>query len=157
MDNALRGALAEYIVACDLGVANGTRPGWNAYDLKTPEGIKVEVKSAAYLQSWQQKRALEGVLRRTTHFTDGTPRRTPTVTKRKRQADVYVFCLLAHKDKATLDPLDLSQWEFYALSSRVLDEKLPTQKTINLAGLLRLGPVKMEFGGIRNTIKDLFR
>ena len=53
VDNALRGALAEYIVACDLGIADGTRPGWNAYDLITPEGIKVEVKSAAYLQSWQ--------------------------------------------------------------------------------------------------------
>jgi hypothetical protein len=54
VDNALRGALAEYIVACDLGVSDGTRPGWNAYDLKAPGGIKVEVKSAAYLQSWQQ-------------------------------------------------------------------------------------------------------
>jgi hypothetical protein len=52
--NALRGVLAEYIVACDLGVSAGTRTEWDAYDLKTPEGIKVEVKSAAYLQSWQQ-------------------------------------------------------------------------------------------------------
>jgi hypothetical protein len=48
VDNALRGALAEFIVACDLGIADGTRPGWNAYDLITPDGTKVEVKSAAY-------------------------------------------------------------------------------------------------------------
>ncbi|WP_144418580.1 hypothetical protein [Candidatus Thioglobus autotrophicus] len=30
----------------------------------------------------------------------------------KRQADVYVFCVLAHKDKGTVNPLDLSQWDF---------------------------------------------
>jgi hypothetical protein len=52
--NALRGVLAEYIVACDLGVADGVRTEWDAFDLRTPEGIKVEVKSAAYLQSWKQ-------------------------------------------------------------------------------------------------------
>ncbi|WP_156153452.1 hypothetical protein [Domibacillus robiginosus] len=27
---------------------------WNAFDLVTPTGIKVEVKSAAYVRSWQQ-------------------------------------------------------------------------------------------------------
>jgi hypothetical protein len=75
--------------------------------------------------------------------------------ERKRQADVYVFCLLAHKDKATLDPLDLSQWEFYVLPSKVPDEKLPTQKTISLAGLLRLAPVKTEFGNIGKVIASL--
>jgi hypothetical protein len=50
VSNALRGVLAEYLVACDIGVADGTRMEWDAYDLKTPGGVKVEVKSAAYLQ-----------------------------------------------------------------------------------------------------------
>jgi hypothetical protein len=30
----------------------------------------------------------------------------------KRQADVYVFALLAHEDRTTIDPLDLDQWKF---------------------------------------------
>jgi hypothetical protein len=76
-------------------------------------------------------------------------------TERKRQADVYVFCLLAHKDKPTLDPLDLAQWEFYVLPSKVLDDKLPTQKTLSLAGLLRLEPMKAEFGNIGKAIASI--
>jgi hypothetical protein len=47
VNNVLRGRLAEYIVAQDLGVAGGTRTEWDAYDLQTKSGIKVEVKSAA--------------------------------------------------------------------------------------------------------------
>jgi hypothetical protein len=114
VDNALRGALAEYIVACDLGVADTTRPGWNAYDLITPDGIKIEVKSAAYLQSWKQTAPSKICfdIRPTFGWDAAT---NIYGTERKRQADVYVFCLLAHADKATLDPLDLSQWEFYVL------------------------------------------
>jgi hypothetical protein len=57
VNNVLRGRLAEYIVAQDLSVAGGTRTEWDAYDLQTKSGIKVEVKSAAYLQSWKQSRA----------------------------------------------------------------------------------------------------
>jgi hypothetical protein len=34
---------------------------------------------------------------------------------RRRQADVYVFALLKHEEKMTLDPLDLTQWEFMCL------------------------------------------
>jgi len=153
--NALRGVLAEYIVACDLGVAGGTRTEWDAYDLKTPEGIKVEVKSAAYLQSWQQTAHSKVCFDiRPTLGWDAT---TNTYgTERKRQADVYVFCLLGHMDKPTLDPLDLSQWEFYVLPSHVLDARLPNQKTLGLAGLLRLGPVKAAFGDISRIIKNTF-
>jgi hypothetical protein len=33
-------------------------------------------------------------------------------TEIKRHADVYVFALLAHTDKATVDPLSLDQWRF---------------------------------------------
>lgn len=35
--------------------------------------------------------------------------------EKKRHADVYVFALLAHKVKETLNPLNTSQWEFYVV------------------------------------------
>ena len=150
----MRGALAEYIVACDLGIANSTRPGWNAYDLITPDGIKVEVKSAAYLQSWKQSAPSKICFDiRPTYGWDAAT--NTSGTERKRQADVYVFCLLFHTDKSTLDPLDLSQWEFYALPTRVLNNKMLTQRNISLAALLRLRPIKVEYGSIGITIKEM--
>jgi hypothetical protein len=55
LNNAQRGVLAEYIVASALGCSHGVRTQWDAYDLKTPTGVRVEVKSVAYLQSWGQE------------------------------------------------------------------------------------------------------
>jgi hypothetical protein len=152
--NALRGKLAEYIVAYDLGVHTGTRTEWDAYDLKTPEGIKIEVKSAAYLQSWKQNRlsAICFDIRQTYGWDAAT---NTSSTERKRQADIYIFCLLHHQNKSTLDPLDLSQWEFYVLLAQVLDEKLPNQRSLTFARLLRLNPVKVGFGKIKEVVYRL--
>lgn len=55
-----------------------------------------------------------------------------------RNSHIYVFCLLKHQDKTTVNPLDLSQWVFYVLPTNVLDENKPKQKTITLATLLTL-------------------
>ena len=52
--NTNRGVLAEFIVARAIGSEPAVRNDWAAYDLETPSGIKVEVKSSAYLQSWHQ-------------------------------------------------------------------------------------------------------
>ena len=60
VSNATRGILAEFIVAKSLGIpTDSVRDEWGAFDLSTPAGIKVEVKSAAYLQTWHQRRFSE--------------------------------------------------------------------------------------------------
>ena len=53
----MRGVVAEYLVAQALGVAGGVREEWAPYDVDAPGGIRVEVKSAAYIQSWNQRAA----------------------------------------------------------------------------------------------------
>src|SRR5688500_3044284 len=55
LSNATRGRFAEFIVAHALGISfDEIRDEWGAFDLLTPQGIKVEVKSASYIQSWHQ-------------------------------------------------------------------------------------------------------
>src|SRR5436309_1595976 len=57
VSNATRGILAEFLVARALGVGReDIRDEWAAYDIETPDGVKVEVKSSAYIQSWAQQR-----------------------------------------------------------------------------------------------------
>lgn len=135
VSNAMRGVLAEYIVACDLGVADGVRTEWDTYDLRTKSGIKVEVKSAAYCQSWHQTK-LSNICFGIAPTRGWDASTNTTATELARQSDVYVFCLLHHRDKATLDPLNLDQWDFYVLPTRTLNERCPTQKSIALASLL---------------------
>ncbi|MBC7812134.1 MAG: hypothetical protein H7175_13350, partial [Burkholderiales bacterium] len=54
LSNANRSVLAEFLVGAALGVLDKPRKEWDAVDLRYREK-KIEVKSAAYLQSWQQK------------------------------------------------------------------------------------------------------
>jgi len=156
ISNTTRGRLAEYLVAYALGVADGVRVEWDAYDLRTASGIKVEVKSAAYLQSWQQTRPSTIIfgIRPTLGWEADT---NTTGTELKRQADMYVFALLAHHDKATLDPLNVAQWQFYVLPTAVLDAQLPTQKTASLTTLQRIGVQLVPFEDMAETIENMAR
>ncbi len=59
---------------------------------------------------------------------------------------------LRNQSDRRFDPMDLSQWEFYVLSTTVLDSKVSTQKTIGLANVKRLGAIKAQFGEISAAI-----
>lgn len=57
LNNTLRGALAEFIVASAVGIdTTKAREDWTAYDLLTESGRKIEVKCSAYLQSWNTEK-----------------------------------------------------------------------------------------------------
>lgn len=154
VSNITRGILAEYIVASALDCVEDVRLPWEAFDLLTSKGVRIEVKSAAYLQTWHHK-ALSRI-----SFSIRAARvwkaETNTLgTDSQRSADVYVFCILAHKEKASLDPLNLDQWTFWVLPSEVLNEKAASQKTISLSTLLKLGPVQATFDTLSAVIEQL--
>ncbi len=144
VSNATRGRLAEFLVAKALGVCvTAPRDEWAACDLLTPEGVKVEVKSSAYLQSWFQKRC-SSIIFSVSKARAWDPETSQLAACAGREADVYVFALLAHKEKLTLDPFDLDQWEFYVLPTTTLNERARSQHSITLQSLLKLeaGPVR---------------
>jgi hypothetical protein len=138
LSNATRGRLAEFIVASALDVdLIGSRDEWDAYDLLTKEGVKIEVKSSAYVQSWMQKAPSKisfGIKK--SHFWDEeTTKRVPIAI---RSADIYFFCVLHHDRKETCDPLNLDHWEFYVLDTEELNSRAGNQSTISLNSLRRL-------------------
>jgi len=53
---------------------------------------------------------------------------------------VYVFALLAHKEKETVDPLDVDQWQFFVLSTSVLDHEFGNQTMVGISTLAKLAP-----------------
>ncbi len=154
VSNAARGILAEYIVANALGIADGLRTEWDAFDLLTKGGTKIEVKSAAYIQTWYHKN-LSKITFSIRPARVWSAETNLISTDLKRNADIYVFCLLAHKEQDSIEPLNLDQWEFYVLASSVLDKACPTQKTIGLASLLRLNPLKAKYDEIADSVKKV--
>ncbi|MDA1061716.1 MAG: hypothetical protein O2895_02220 [Chloroflexi bacterium] len=59
VSNVSRGTLAEFIVAALLGAIERARDPCAAYDITTPGGLRVEVKSSAYWQSCTRRRLRE--------------------------------------------------------------------------------------------------
>ena len=152
LSNATRGVLAEFIVASALGLARGVRGEWDLYDLVTESGKTIEVKSAAYLQSWRQKRPSKIVFSvRPSRAWDADS--NEFADDSRRQSDIYVFCLLAHTDKATVNPLDLGQWRFYVIATPALNENLPGAKTISLKCLLSLSPAEGGYKDLRALVE----
>ena len=151
LNNTLRGIVAEYIVSQATGACAPVRVEWDPVDITTPEGIKIEVKSAAYLQSWHQDRP-SAISFRIAKTLPWDPKTNQYGKTRIRSADVYVFCLLAHLDGQTVNPLELTQWEFYILPTNTLDSSLGNQKTVSLSRLKELGAVALGYDQIRNAV-----
>lgn len=154
LNNAMRGVLAEYIVGLAVGSVDGrTRTEWDAADLLTPSGLRVEVKSSAYLQSWQQQRpsTISFGIQPTFGWDAAT---NTTSTERKRQADVYVFSVFAATDRAIADPLNLDQWIFYVMSTERLNAAAGEQKSITLASLRRHGPAECSFADLAACVES---
>lgn len=146
VNNTTRGILAEFIVAKALGIdVRAVRVGWAPWDLETDKH-RIEVKSAAYLQSWGQKSLS------TVQFVVPKHRASDGVTS-QRVASVYVFALLAHPDKPTLDPLNLDQWRFFVLPTRVLNDRTRSQHSITLPSLERLAGPAIGFAQLAEAVE----
>ena len=150
LGNALRGILAEFIVASTIDILDKPREEWDAYDLQTKNGLKIEIKSSSYLQSWEQKE-----LSKIIFGIQPTGNSHSNILERNRKSDIYVFCVLSHKEKKSVDPLNLSQWDFYILETKILNEKLPNQKSITLSSLLKLNPICVKYDKLNEEINKI--
>ncbi len=151
MDNTARGTLAEFLVAAALGLLDTPRLEWDSYDLQTRSCVTIEVKSAAYIQSWKQdsESVIEFRINRRKKFDPDTGKEV--VGPKRRWADLYVFCVLEGAE-----PLNVDRWRFYVLRTAVLDEKCPEQKTIRLRPLLeKFQPRECHYRGLCHAINDL--
>lgn len=154
LDNALRGVLAEYLVGLALGGPDrDARVEWDPYDLTSSDGVTVEVKSTAFLQSWVQERKspLKFGIPETSAW---DPETGAYASSRERQADVYVFCVFTAVDPDTADPLDLAQWDFYVAPTRRVNAVLGGQKSVALSALLkRVNPEQVTFTGLADAVR----
>lgn len=115
--NNVRGYLAEFLVARAIG-AVGARIEWDAFDVLALDGTRIEVKSSAYLQVWEQ-RQLSTI--RFSGLRGRTWDRYGVADELTYNADVYVFCVQTATTHDAYDPLDVDQWRFYVLPRRSVE------------------------------------
>ncbi len=151
VENRTRGILAEFIVKQALSIISEIRTEWDNYDLITKDGVKIEIKSAAYIQTWKQKKYsnISFSISKKFGYLDDDEKETTI----KRWSDYYIFCLLECKEQVRINPLDLNQWRFFVISTKTLNEKVPNQKTIGLKSLLKLSPIECKYNQLKSVMK----
>jgi hypothetical protein len=143
--------LAEFIVASAMNVSLfKPREEWNAYDVETEGGIKIEVKASAYLQTWHQNdySQIRFGIKPSLYWDSKT---NHYESFRVRQSDVYVFCLFHHKDKSTANPLNLNQWTFYVLATKTLNQTCKERKNLSISVLKKM-TTEIPYGQLREKI-----
>ena len=149
MSNRERGILGEFLVATALGLEKEPRIEWNDYDLKY-SGLKIEIKTSSAKRSWQQSKPSSirfDIAPQSYSWDSATDINDYQV---KRHADVYVFCEL-HGD----DPLDTDGWRFYVVSTAVLNQRLPNQKSIGVKPLINLHPTVSTYADLKQNIESV--
>lgn len=155
VSNATRGILAEFIVGTAIGIETmGLRDEWDAFDLITKEGIKIEVKSSAYIQCWGQKKhsVISFSIKKTKSWDPEIDKR---ILESKRHADIYVMCHLKHTDQETIDPMKMEQWDFYVLPTSRLDSYERSQSSITINSLRRLTEPK-QYSELKTEIEKAY-
>lgn len=139
LSNTIRPLIAEWLVAKALDQINRYREEWASYDIKL-DSTCIEVKSAAYLQSWHN-----GTSKPSTISFDiaqrgwaWDPASLKNIPLQQRAADIYIFCVFETKVREIADPLDPSQWTFYVLARCILDRHFGRQKSVRLSRLIPL-------------------
>ena len=151
-DNTARGVLAEFLVAAALGLhVKEPRREWDECDIRTESDTPIEVKSAAYYQTWGQDRPSPIRFGIAAH-PSWNAKTGEYKEETKRWADIYIFCVFT--GKSSRDCLDISEWRFFVIPTRVLDEKVPQQKTIDLNPLRNLSPRECSFRDLKQVISD---
>lgn len=167
LDNAQRGVLAEFLVARALGVTDEFRAEWASYDIRY-RNRKIEVKSAAFAQSWPQEAPsmISFNIAPQKGAWDPKTNEWEPLDSPRRTADLYIFSLLRRPDgkdrcdpnRYESNPLDLRHWEFRVLDTATLDSKRPGQKTIGLGPLAvlvavsALGAAGIGYGDIKTAV-----
>lgn len=154
--NTQRGTYAEFLVSVAVGAKAETKTDWGPYDVLSPEGIKIEVKTSGYLQAWKQKHLSKIVFGiNQSHVYNYEAKGYDYDSKQLvRQADVYVFCVEKCQDSDQLNERDLLQWDFYVISASRINEKLGAHKTVTLSKLVKIGAQKVSFCNLKAAVLE---
>ena len=145
-------ALSEFLVASALKVTEQPRTEWDFIDIQY-KSKKIEVKSAAYIQSWPQDKI--STIRFDIGKKKGWDSSTNTyLIEPVRSSDCYVFCLFTEKDIDKANVLDCNQWRFFVVDTKEINLKFRNQKSISLSVVEQLTK-PVSYSKLRETVDSI--
>ncbi len=166
-DDDVKGIYIEWVIGKMLGIEGERRISWANSDLITLDGIRIEIKSTSYWQSWKLmdehgkiKKAPEkgNPLKADNEIKFGGLKAKDSLGKDQwggesaYKSHLYLFCFQKEKDYFRWNALDMDQWEFYVLKREDL-ERLNV-KTITLSRLKKITS-KLNSASLKETVLNL--
>ncbi len=154
INNTTRGVLAEFLVAVALGIdLRKPRDAWAKFDLiYRKKGI--EVKSASYHQRWFQKK-MSNIQYNIPATRAWDEENNIQDKEAKRQADIYVLCLLSEKHRELVNPLNIDQWVYWVIPTKFFNERKRSQYSITYNSLIKEVGEPVSFSEIRKNVDKL--
>jgi hypothetical protein len=138
LNNTDRAVFAEFVVGMALGVTDAPRVEWDAVDLRYGDK-SIEVKSAAYIQSWHQDKDPPSQISFDLKERLSWDAATNTYqVEPSRAADCYVFCVYSEKRRSRANVLDVDRWEFYVVPTERINRQLSSQQRAALSTIEEL-------------------
>ena len=152
LSNRNRSVFAEFLVGYALGVTDTPRIEWDAVDLRYSDK-KIEVKSSAYLQSWDQNNlsVIKFDIEKKMSWDAETNK---TENEPKRAADCYVFCLYSETDPTKMNILNVNNWDFYILSTEQIERELGKQKSVGIKRIQTMCD-SVDFSGLKKRVNHV--
>lgn len=106
------------------------------------------MKSSAYLQAWEQRKAsrINFVGLRTLLWKP----ESGNAPAPAYHSDLYIFCVHTAKDDREYDPLSLDQWQFWVVSRAGV--ATTGYKSLTLAGLRRLATRPVGYASLKDEV-----
>ena len=148
------GFVAEFLIAQALSKDEPDNYGWTVYDLGY-RGKRIEVKATSYWQSWKKSHIISEIrnfsIRKT--YLDYQNNKS----EKARQNDIYIFCLDKGKTEEAANPLNLDNWDFYVVPTKVINDTFGDQKVLSLKRLKELSPYNKEltWNDIKKAVDDI--
>ena len=150
---SLHGEMAEFVVARALGINEAHNSDyWTLWDI-TYDNMRIEVKATAYFHMWNTNGKVSN--RRAFSIAKANGSYDPEIagnTELCRQNDVYVFCLINGETMETSNPLNLDNWEFYAVPTYFLNEHCGDNKTISIGRIRDFGFKPLRYDELKEEI-----
>ena len=145
----IRDDISKFIVAKALNIANRKVEYLDGHDLTSKEGIPIDVRTASYITSLKEKSSEEIT------FDIAKKCKSNNEKIKKRYGFIYIFCLLSHRSKEGLDPLDINQWEFYITTKSNLEKISGDDETITLKKLISNNAIESEYENLHKDVMKL--
>lgn len=159
--NIIRGSLAEFIVENLLKNKEEIkiRNPWGDFDVLY-KNKKIEIKCSSYLQDWDQdnfsKITFSGLKAKGLYWSTAVGKFNKDAQK-EYKADIYILCLVNHKDPKTLNLLDLNQWSFYILTKEELKNISNNGSSISLAKLEKCNILPLRYKEVKDYINRIIK